>query len=146
VSHTGTSFHIPSQYKSGSCRHNHSWTATSTYFLLQNVPRCDRCINVIGKYNENVIKLNKYVVFTVVMTSHVIYEAMETCSLNTIAPTREVLSSYCIPTFTMKYWYCFVWDFEMMKSNVQCISADSTSVLLTADYQTLRTEACYFLL
>jgi hypothetical protein len=51
-----------------------------------------------------------------------------------------------IPTFTMKYWYHFVWDFEMMKSNTQCISAESTSVLLTADYQTLSTEACNFFL
>jgi len=37
---------------------------------------------------------NKYVAFTVVMTSHVIYVARETCSLNTVSPTRKVLSSY----------------------------------------------------
>jgi hypothetical protein len=87
---------------------------------------------------------NKYVAFTVAMTSHVIYVARKTCSLNTAAPTRKVLSS-----FTNIYYeilYHLVWDFEIIKSNIQCISAESTSVLLTADYQTLRTEACYFLL
>jgi len=46
---------------------------------------------VIGKYNENVTKI-KYVAFTLVMTSHVIYVAVETCSLNNIAPTREVVT------------------------------------------------------
>lgn len=51
-----------------------------------------------------------------------------------------------IPTFTVKHWYRFVWDFQMMKSNTQCKYAESTSVLLTADCQALRTEACYCLL
>jgi len=37
---------------------------------------------------------NKYVAFAVVMTSHVICVAMETCSLNTVAPTSKVLPSY----------------------------------------------------
>jgi hypothetical protein len=37
---------------------------------------------------------NKYVAFTVAMTSHVIYVATETCALNSAAPTTKILSSY----------------------------------------------------
>ena len=37
---------------------------------------------------------NKNIAFSVVMISHVIDVARETCSLNTVAPTRKVPSSY----------------------------------------------------